>query len=214
MVSMSVVKHIPLELAMANQNFVSVVVPLSILLGCARSRRLVLKLNGQWLTLHPLRGGLSHLGRRFRLLQHQPLVLPAVLLMFGHQHRETKFRPLLPTPPARAMEVSSVEYVPAAATPSVSSSPDTPVFPVGLSIHLSEFKESVTFRGFFSYARRVSTFERVPKMRSPERDTARRIIRARRLEDFPYAVTTMWSLLSQILPFHRLLSPKNNIPSD
>jgi hypothetical protein len=149
MVSMSVVKHIPLELAMANQNFVSVVVPLSILLGCARSRRLVLKLNGQWLTLHPLRGGLSHLGRRFRLLQHQPLVLPAVLLMFGHQHRQTKFRPLLPTPPARAMEVSSVEYVPAAATPSVSSSPDTPVFPVGLSIHLSEFKESVTFSGFF-----------------------------------------------------------------
>ena len=110
------------------------------------------------------------------------------------------------------MEVSSVESVPAAAAPSLSASPDAPVFPVALSIHLSEFKESVTFSGDFSYARRVSTFKRAPKMRSPERATARRIIRARRLEDFPYAVTTTWFLLSQILPSHRLLCPKNNIP--
>ena len=89
-----------------------------------------------------------------------------------------------PSCPAVAMDVSSVESVPAAATPSVSASPDTPVVPVGLSIHLHDFRESVTFSGDFSYSRRVSTFKRVAKPRSPERATARRIIRARRLDGF------------------------------
>ncbi|CAB4008565.1 Hypothetical predicted protein [Paramuricea clavata] len=81
---------------------------------------------------------------------------------------------------AVAMDVSSHESVRAADEPSISL--DMQV--VGLSIHLSDFKEHVTFSGDFSYSRRVSSFKRVAKTQSPDRADARRIIRARRLEAF------------------------------
>ncbi|CAB4008636.1 Hypothetical predicted protein [Paramuricea clavata] len=86
-----------------------------------------------------------------------------------------------PPRPTVAMDVSSSEEsVHVTAAPS-STSQDTPI---GLSIHLSDFKDSVAFSGDFSYSRRVSSFKRVAKTRSPDRATARKVIRSRRLDEF------------------------------
>jgi hypothetical protein len=63
-----------------------------------------------------------------------------------------------------------------------SSDSETPQF--GLSIHLSELKESVTFHGEFSYSRRVSFLKRMTKTSSTRAIAVRGPAHAQRLEHF------------------------------
>jgi hypothetical protein len=88
------------------------------------------------------------------------------------------------SPSSSPLTLAIPDSMPSRIAPEAGHSSDSEPPQSGLSIHLSQFKESVTFHGEFSYSRRVSVLKRMAKTSSTRAIAVRGSARAQRLEHF------------------------------
>ena len=111
-------------------------------------------------------------------IQHMDTTQPAQPLVGAVTSRDSV------SPSSSPLTLAIPDSMPSRIAPEAGHSSDSEPPQSGLSIHLSQFKESVTFHGEFSYSRRVSVLKRMAKTSSTRAIAVRGSARAQRLEHF------------------------------
>ena len=193
MVSMSILKPIPMELTISNfKCSVKYRGHPNFCFGCrsfGHLSRLCPKLSGRSKgprTMADVVSSTASLSRptvasglsECPTIQHMDTTQPAQPLVGAVTSRDSV------SPSSSPLTLAIPDSMPSRIAPETGHSSDSEPPQSGLSIHLSQFKESVTFHGEFSYSRRVSVLKRMAKTSSTRASPVRGSARAQRLEHF------------------------------